>query len=339
MTRPHQHGLPHLSFLLPPIESWSDWSATFRDASLWRPVIDAISDAHGISYRNVEIPQSNTNVVFVLDRRLVLKIYSPFWSEFDIEPKLIDVLGASEAVPVPAIIASGQYHDRVPWGYLITEYRPGRTLDAVRPQITRDELLGIASQVGSVARALHETDVRLLGGIDAGEPWGDVVDRRRRAVLTELVDKGVIVPEVADTLAGILDDAVAASNGVQRVVVHGDLESDHILLKRESGEWRISSVIDFGDAKIGVRDYEWMPLWLALFHRDTEVMRTFFEAYDPGLLADDELPQRVMAWTLLHDFGTDAITWLLRKVEAPTPVESLDELRALLWPGLLTLRD
>ena len=327
-----------MSFLLPPIESWADWVAVYNDARLWRPVIDAICDSHAISYRHAEVPEANTNAVFVLDQRLVLKIYSPFWSEFDIEPKLIELLGMNEAVPVPAIVASGQYHDRVTWSYLITEYRPGPTLDAVRSKMTRGDLLGIASQVGSVTKALHETDVGRLGGIVAGESWDALVYRRRRGVLNELVDKGVITLEVADALAGILDEAIAGSKGVRRVVVHGDLESDHIILKREGGEWRISSLIDFGDAKVGVRDYEWMPLWFGLFHRDIEAMRTFVEVYDPGLLADDELPQRVMAWTLLHEFGTDTITGLLRKIDTPTPVESLDRLEELLWPGLRTLR-
>ena len=57
-------------------------------------------------------------------------------------------------------------------------------------------------------------------------------------------------------LAEILEESVVESKGVPRVVVHGDLESDHILLDRTDGEWRVASLIDFGDAKIGVRDYE-----------------------------------------------------------------------------------
>ena len=34
-------------------------------------------------------------------------------------------------------------------------------------------------------------------------------------------------------------------------------------------------------------------------------------------MTDDELPQRVMAWTLLHDFGTEAISDLLEKTPHP----------------------
>ena len=325
-----------LSSFLPPIESWSDWSAVFKDERVWRPVIDAVCDSEGIRYRSIETPRSNTNAVFLLDRRLILKIYSPFWSEFDIEPKLIAVLAMNGAVPVPKIVAAGRYQDRVTWRYLVMEYCSGQTLDAVRSEIARDDLLAISGQVGLVVRALHETDVGPLDGMDAGESWDDRVDRRAREALAELAHRGMIGPGVVEELSEALADVVADSRRSPRTVVHGDLESDHILLNRTDGEWRVASLIDFGDAKIGVRDYEWMPLWLGLFDRDVEAMRAFLAAYDRSLLIDDELPNRVMAWTLLHDFGTDAVAELLEKANTPTPVETVDGLLEVLWPAPTT---
>lgn len=323
-----------MSYFLPAIESWSDWSATFKDVDLWRPIIDAICDSEEIHYRSIEIPRSNTNAVFILDRKVVVKIYSPFWSEFDMEATLIEVLGANGTVPVPEIVAAGRYHDRVSWNYLIMEHRAGLTLDAARPYIARGELLSIAAQVGRVTRSLHDTPLTFLEGVNTGESWDDLVDRRRREALPELKASGIIASEVADELDPLLEEVAVNSRRVPRVVVHGDLESDHILLVRKDGEWRIDSVIDFGDAKIGVRDYEWMPLWLGLFDRDIEAMRVFLGAYDRNLLTDEELPRRIMAWTLLHDFGSDAVSELIEKTNISTPVASLDKLREILWPGL-----
>ncbi len=323
-----------MSYMLPAIETWSDWSATFNDADLWRPVIDRICECEGIRYQSIEIPRSNTNAVFILDRQLVVKIYSPFWSEFEMEETLLRVLDANRAVPVPEIVAAGRYHDRVSWNYLIMEYRVGLTLDAVRPDIERGDLLSIVAQVGRMTRNLHDTSTALLESVDTGESWNDLVGRRRREALPELADSGAIAPEVADALDVLLEEVAVNSRRVPRVVVHGDLESDHILLRRSDGEWRIESVIDFGDAKIGVRDYEWMPLWLGLFDRDIEAMRVFLEAYEPSLLIDEEFPRRVMAWTLLHDFGSDAVAELIEKTNTVTPVASLAELREMIWPGL-----
>ena len=134
-----------------------------------------------------------------------------------------------------------------------------------------------------------------------------------------------------------MDDVIDDSKSKPRVVVHGDLESDHILLSRTNEEWSVSSIIDFGDAWVGVRDYEWMPLWLGLFDRDINEMRAFIESYDRTLLADDTFPRRIMGWTLLHDFGTDATAELLDKTNIPTPVATFDELRNTVWPSLTKL--
>ena len=323
-----------MSYLLPPIESWVDWSASFNDAPLWKPVIDAICHSEGIAYKRAEIPSSNTNAVFILDKRFVVKIYSHFWSEFDIEPQLLRALRSVGDVPVPDIVAAGRFQDRVTWNYLIIEYCAGLTLGAIRSDISREDTLSIAAQAGRIVRSLHKTDLSLVGDIEAGESWEDLAERRRRDALTELVERETITPAVADALAPVLDAAADSAKRMPRVAVHGDLESDHVLIKKIGGKWKISRIIDFGDAKIGVNDYEWMPLWLGLFDRDIDAMRAFLDSYDRSLLADEEWPLRVMAWTLLHDFGTDAVSETLDRSGAETPINTLDELESVVWPRL-----
>ena len=140
---------------------------------------------------------------------------------------------------------------------------------------------------------------------------------------------------MSEVLGGILDYVIDHSMSKPRVVVHGDLESDHILLSRTNGEWRVSSMIDFGDARVGVRDYEWMPLWLGLFDRNIDEMRAFIESYDPTACCQTKHSHAgLMAWTLLHDFGTDAVAELLDRTNTPTPVETFDDLCQTVWPGL-----
>ena len=240
--------------LMPPVDSWSDRSSIFKDVEGVRPAIDAICEQEGIGYRRIETPHgSHTNAVFILDRSLVLKIYNPVWPEFEMECRLIEVRSRNGAVPAPSIVASGQLLDRLSWSYLIQEFSSGLTLEAIRPEITREDLLGIASEVGAVVRALLLTDVRLFDDIDAGESWEALVDRRRREALPELTGAGVITPGVAEALADTLDEAIAGSSQTPHVIVHGDLESDHVLLERSGGEWAVASIIDFGDAKVGLR--------------------------------------------------------------------------------------
>ena len=323
-----------MSFLLPPIATWEQWAALFDDVRVWRPVVDAICEREGIVYHRIEAPPSNTNAVFILDRRVVLKIYSPFWEECAFERRLMELLQHDTAVPVPAIRAAGEFRDRRDWSYLAMEFCAGRPIDELRAEMSKAALLEVAAQTGRVIRRLHAIDPDPLAAIDKGERWDTLVDRRRREVLPELLDGGLIVPGIAPELEALLDEAVAAARTAAQVVIHGDLNSEHLLIEERNGRWNVSALIDFGDARIGVPCYEWMPLWLGLCNRDVAVMHAFLEAYDPRLLADDALGRRVAAWTLLHDFGTDAIAELFDKSGATRPARSLEALQALVWPGL-----
>ena len=323
-----------MSFLLPPIATWEQWAALFDDVRVWRPVVDAICEREGIACDTIEAPTSKTNAVFILDRRVVLKIYSPFWQEYAFERRLLELLQHDAAVPVPAIRAAGEFRDRRDWSYLAMEFCGGRPFDELQAEMTPAALLEVAAQTGRMIRRLHAVDPEPLAAIDKGEPWAALVDRRRREVLPELLDRGLIVPGIVPELQALLDEAVAASRTAMQVVVHGDLNAEHLLIEERNGRWDVSALIDFGDARIGVPDYEWMPLWLGPCNRDIAVMRAFLEAYDPRLLADDALGRRVAAWTLLHDFGTDAIAELFDISAVTRPARSLEALQALVWPEL-----
>ena len=323
-----------MTSLLPPIQTWSDWTRLFDDMAVWRPVIDRICTIERIDFRDIETPRSNTNAVFLLDRRLVVKVYSPFWTESEMELRVIEALRAQGDVPVPTVVAAGSIEDRVAWDYLVLEYCSGTTLETIRPAISRDTLHGIATQLGQITRQLHGLDVRLLDDVDSGESWERLLDRRRHEVLTSLQDSCIVTRDAHMSISQLLDSTIEESASVPRVVVHGDLESDHVILRQSGRSWTIASIIDFGDAKIGVPDYELMPLWLGLFDRDVEAMRSFLRAYNPTILDDKVLRNRILAWTLLHDFGTEALEELLEKTQTPTPVESMDDMLKVIYPGL-----
>jgi len=231
-----------VSFLLPPIATWKQWAASFGDVRVWRPVVDAICEREGIAYDTIEVPASNTNAVFILDRRVVLKIYSPFWEECAFERRLMELLEHDAAVPVPAIRAAGELRDRRDWSYLAMEFCAGCPLSELQEEMTPAARLEIAAQTGRMIRRLHAVDPEPLAAIDKGEGWDALVDRRLREVLPELLDRGLIVPDIAPELEALLDEAVAASRTAARVVVHGDLSAEHLLIEERDGQWGRVSV-------------------------------------------------------------------------------------------------
>ena len=181
-------------------------------------------------------------------------------------------------------------------------------------------------------RALHALDASQIASGATERAWGEVVTERRRAAIDELVQAGVLATAIVGSLESLLDQAIAADRRESRVVVHGDLGADHVLCAPTGDGWGVEALIDFGDARIGVREYEWMPLWLGFFARDAVLAHAFLSAYDPGLIDDPDVPMRAIAWTVLHDFGVDALTQLWGERGQPAPIESIGALRGLLCP-------
>ena len=317
------------------IESWEDWTRAYNDVSVWRGLIDEICRRENIAYDLVEAASANTNAVFLLDRNWALKIYSPFWDEYDFERSLLEALGSQDEIPVPEVAGSGQIADAggTEWDYLFTRYCGGRPFSELRSELSDGEAQLIAAQLGGMARRLHELDLSRLATDANKRTWSDVVSERRRATAGELVAAGVLDAAITGPLEALLDDAIEADLEQSRVVVHGDLGADHVLCSPSDEGWRIEALIDFGDAKIGVAEYEWMPVWMEFCARNPALARAFLDAYDPALIDDSQFPSRAVAWSLLHDFGADALVSHWRERGQPEPIKTMEELGALLCPG------
>lgn len=319
-------------YLLPPVETWSDWSAIFNDAAVWKPAVDAICAREKIVYQRIEPGFPGTHAVFVLDRKRVVKIFSPIFPDDQLERELLSVLETNETIPTPRIEAFGIFHDRIDWPYLVMDYIPGERMDVVRGSIPRQNLLNIAGDVGRMVRTLHQVDTTALQTFQPKERFVRLVERTRTDAPKELAEKGIVTERCSDEIRELLNATASKLDDGTFVLVNGDIHEDHVLLEERGGLWVITGLIDFGDAYVGVRDYEWMPLWLGLFDRDAGLWRAFIKAYDPVLLTDKEFPRRALAWTLLHDFGADAIVELFEKMGEVPKADSLDALQELLWP-------
>ena len=321
------------------VDGWDDWTRIYNDASVWRPLIDAICTTEGIGYRQLRSASANTNAVFLLDRAYALKIYSPYWDEFEFERTLLEALNDHEEIPVPDVVGYGRIADSGggSWPYLITRYCEARPFSEIRGELSDEDARSLAAQLGGIVRALHDLDAGQLASDTTERVWVDVVSERRRKALAELTEAGVLADILVEPVESLLDEAIAADLPESRIVVHGDLGADHVLCAQVESGWTIEALIDFGDAKIGVLEYEWMPVWMGFCGRNPALARALIDGYGPGLLVDGDFPKRAVAWTLLHDFGTDELISQWRERGQPAPMETMEKLGELLC-GVSTLR-
>jgi hygromycin-B 7''-O-kinase len=111
------------------------------------------------------------------------------------------------------------------------------------------------------------------------------------------------------------------------VTLNADLTSDHVLLEKRDGQWRISGIIDFGDAMAGHPLYEFAAPVLCFASGDPALARALVESYGESLTAD--LAHQILAWCLLHKYIR--IADLLERMRLDDP-ESLSQ---ALWGGQL----
>ncbi len=320
--------------LLPIVTTWDEWGCMFTNVVQWTAVVREICHCHDLPVQHVEAGYPGTNAVFVVDDVYVVKIYAPFCPEdFDLERELYALLGSNSRLPVPQLIAQGILEDQIQWPYIIIDFKPGAPIREVRNRIPRRNLLRIAADMGAMVRHLHRAPVAQFTSLDHTQAgWRKFVQRRAVESGEAGQWEGILSTPVVAEIPGFLASALDGGEDAPLVLMNGDLTEDHILLRQDNGKWRISGLIDFGDALVGQREYEWIALWFSGLDRDYECLTAFMDSYDPYIKLDDAFFTRAMAFTFLHEFGPDILALTLKALGKPQ-IESIQELQALLWEG------
>jgi hygromycin-B 7''-O-kinase len=320
--------------LLPVITTWAEWGRMFTNVAQWTSAVREICRRHNLPVQHVEAGYPGTHAVFVVDKTYVVKIYTPLSPEdFDLECELYTLLGPNPRLRVPQLLAQGILEDQIRWPYIITAFKPGVPIREVRARIPHRNLLRIAAELGEIVRELHRVPVASLTSLaHTHASWQQFVRQRQTEVAEAAQWAGILPEPVIAEIPGFLASALSGGEEASLALLNGDLTEDHILLEQRDGRWRISGLIDFGDALVGSRDYEWIALWFSALDRDYEELTAFMTAYDPHLKLNDAFFTRAMAFTFLHEFGPDILALTLKALGQPQ-IESLQELQALLWEG------
>ena len=96
--------------------------------------------------------------------------------------------------------------------------------------------------------------------------------------------------------------------------VHGDLNSDNILVDRD-GNLR---VIDFADSVKAPKFYEQALIATKLFRLEGDLIRGYF-----GDMPPESLAQMIVDGLLIHDFGGDIVR---QRILPQSELESVDDL-------------
>ena len=310
---------------MPNIDTVADWSRVFRDVAVWRPLVLAVLRRHQLAdcYACLDIQPgrvAGTHAVFIVDQDLVIKLYGPFWPEDQSqELAALRLLGrqprALGEVRVPHLLFSGVLDARAngsggqPWPYAVLEFLPGVQLGDIWPSLTGGQRNHLAGQLGSLLANLHGTPIDSHEGIQRARDWLTFIETQTATAQERHRSWHSLPGHLIDDLPGFLQSTRPLPRPDWRpALLHCDVTAEHVLLRRhedrrdKADEWLVSGLIDFGDARIGDPEYDFLAVFLSALAMDHLAFKALLKAYGHPLEDGSQLGHRLLAYMLLHVF-------------------------------------
>lgn len=277
------------------VECWEDWGRVFQSIPAFSGLIREILRREGLPFSSLEGLTPGTNAVF-RSGGLVVKVFFPRESGLDPVPDFeaeaaVCAWLTRHSIPTPRLLAGGFLEDRYRFYYLVTEYFPGKEAGGWLRGASREEKRAFARKLRGVLQRLNRPAEGLLPPVD-------------------LLGRAAGNPRLRRLPAGLVGELRARVQGLdlsQRVLVHGDLTGENLLVDGQGDP----VVIDCADACLAPAWYEYGPIAFELFQCDP-VLLSAFAGEDRIAFAE-----RVLDSVSLHAFGADLLEEAARREGIP----------------------
>ncbi len=310
--------------ILPALANEDAYAAVYRDAELWLPALRVICARHGLDAGALEIAPPGSHIVFWAGPRRLIKLFSRFWPDDAVaEQTALGALTAHPGIPVPQVVGGGELEG---WPYLVLEPLPGIPLNQAWEQVTPRDRAAVCETLGGVMAALHAVPTTRLDAIAVD--WPAWLAERRAGFAAAQTARGAAPEWIAAALDFLAEMWPEITTGAP-VLLNADITDEHVLLAREGDRWRMTGLIDFGDAMLGDALYEFAAPVTFIAGRDAGLRRALYRGYGwPDAAPDEALSRHLLAMALLHQFAD--LPLYIRTAGEPTP-RDLAALQAALW--------
>ena len=317
-----------MSMRLPGSIDPTDFDERYRlEPDAWRDAVAEVCGAHGLGCGAIVPFADGSNLVAAVDDRAVIKIFPPFhrhqWeSERRVLPRL-----AGLRVPVPALVAEGEREDG--WLYVIVSKLAGAPLESCWATFDLATKARLLEEIGALMAEAHARPVAELRTLPPAwstfleEQRARCVARHQRLRMPDWLVAGI--PELVRTWG---PPELAPEDAV---ILTGEYTPFNLLADESARGWRLTGMIDFGDAMIGPREYDLLGPSLFSCEGDPRLVAALFRGYSGEAHAiDDAQRMRLLALAVLHRYASFDLQ--IRIPRWRDRARSLEELAALIWP-------
>jgi hygromycin-B 7''-O-kinase len=304
------------------ITTAEDFSAHFKN-EMWLEAARIICRRHDISFRHLTRAEHGENIVFLVDERFVIKIYTPFRKGFAREKAALEFVRNKTSIPLPEILFAGEIEG---FEYLILNHLEGVSMTReIWLGLDKSEQIQIVLQLGNGLKEMHSHNSDALNF-----DWQKFIAHQAETVFQRQKSNGANV-EWLERLPFYLEENLSLlPQSFAPVFLHGDVHFGNLRFVKTNGKWRVSGLFDFADSLKGFYEYEFVAVGVLMIQGQSEIQREFLLSYGYKENDLDEiLRRRLMLLTILYECSN------LRKYALRLTPEAinytLDELEKNIW--------
>lgn len=307
----------------------TDFDTRYRlDAPTWLPAIAEICRNHGLSPATLIPFQDGSNLIASVADEYVIKVFPPFHrNQWESEHRTLTKLWNHDiSIPIPRLLAEGEREDN--WTYVILSKLPGESLERVWPGLTIVEKIACMRQIGRIMASVHAVTVGDLSDLDP--PWQPFL--QLQVAQCQARHQRLGMPEwFLNEIEEFVPSKSVLLPNEPPVILTGEYTPFNLLASNVDSQWQITGMIDFGDAMVGFREYDFLGPCLFLGEGNARLIDALFAGYGhPNPRFDDALRSRLLLLAILHRYShlraqIRIDDWLAR-------VHSLLDLERLIFP-------
>lgn len=320
----HQMSLIPLQQALSTVTSFEDFESLRKNVDLMTTLATEILNCHKLPLASLSLFNDGTNVVFLYDDNKVLKIYPPFHGDQFLNDFIVmKHLKGKISVKTPSLSHQGMIFG---WPYLIMDKLDGTLLENLWDTLDRENKISILQELGALIAQVHGLSTEGFGGLE--DNWNKFLQEQIEHCQTQHQCLSTsLLNQMPNYIGAIKDSLLLKGNPV---LLTGEYTPMNILVKQEKEKWHIHGLIDFGDAMLGLPQYDLLGPGAFLIQGDKELLRAFLMAY--GYSSDtltEALSHQLTALMLLHRYSNLDIQ--VRIADWKTKVQNLKDLENLVW--------
>ncbi|MBV8802563.1 MAG: aminoglycoside 3'-phosphotransferase/choline kinase family protein [Gammaproteobacteria bacterium] len=311
--------------VLPQIASFEEYENLKLKNNIFIKAAQTIIAKHHLTNEPLHLFEG-TNIVFACSGNRVIKIFPPFHrDQFKSDLLVMDHLKNKLSVKTPIIEYQGIIDG---WPYIIMSRLNGTLLEGLWETLDHNNKQIIIRELGKLIREVHTLPTQGLEAINCH--WEQFISKQ--------IDECVLQhkrTQLADVLLQQIPEYLESANEYlpkikEPVILTGEYTPMNFLVEQVSGVWHIAGLIDFGDAMLGLPEYDLLGPGAFLIQGDKILLREFLMAY--GFTQKEltsVLSKQLTLLMLLHRYSNLKIQ--IRIDNWMNKVTSLKELENLVW--------